>query len=37
VNAGPAAPAGPPIPRAVRLRVVLASDEEIVRIFALQS
>ncbi len=26
-----------PIPRAVRLRIVLASDEEIVRIFALRS
>lgn len=37
VNAWPAASADPPIPRAVRLRVVLASDEEIVRIFALQS
>lgn len=37
VDAWPAAPSGPPLPQAVRLRVVLASDEEIVRIFALQS
>jgi hypothetical protein len=26
-----------PIPRAVRLRIVLASGEEITRVFALQS
>ena len=37
VDAWPAAPGGPPLPQAVRLRVVLATDEEIVRIFALQS
>ena len=37
VNAWPTAPADKPIPRAVRLRIVLATDEEIVRIFALQS
>ncbi|MDH5534580.1 MAG: type II secretion system protein GspJ, partial [Betaproteobacteria bacterium] len=37
VDAWPSSPADPPIPRAVRLRIVLASDEEIVRIFALQS
>lgn len=36
-DAWPTAPADPPIPRAVRLRIVLASGEEIVRIFALQS
>jgi len=33
----PASPGDPMIPQAVRLRIVLASDEEIVRIFALQS
>ncbi|MBI5908403.1 MAG: type II secretion system minor pseudopilin GspJ [Betaproteobacteria bacterium] len=37
VDAWPALPGDPPIPQAVRLRIVLASDEEIVRIFALQS
>jgi len=37
VNAWPASPTGQPIPQAVRLRIVLASNEEIVRIFALQS
>ncbi|TAK65961.1 MAG: type II secretion system protein GspJ [Betaproteobacteria bacterium] len=37
VDAWPASPGDPPIPQAVRLRIVLASDEEIVRIFALQS
>jgi len=37
VDAWPLSPADPPIPRAVRLRIVLASDEEIVRVFALQS
>ena len=36
VNAWPTAPADPSIPRAVRLRIVLATDEEIVRIFVLQ-
>jgi general secretion pathway protein J len=36
VDAWPSSAADPPIPRAVRLRIVLASDEEIVRIFALQ-
>lgn len=37
VDAWPASPSDSPLPRAVRLRVVLASSEEIVRIFALQS
>lgn len=37
VDAWPASPRDPPLPQAVRLRIVLASDEEIVRIFALQS
>ena len=37
VDAWPAAPGAPPVPLAVRLRIVLASDEEIVRIFALQT
>jgi general secretion pathway protein J len=37
VDAWPAAAAGEPIPRAVRLRIVLASDEEIVRIFVLRT
>jgi len=37
VDAWPGSPADPPIPRAVRLRIVLVSDEEIVRVFALQS
>jgi len=37
VDAWPTSPADAPIPRAVRLRVVLASGEEIVRLFALQS
>jgi len=37
VNVWPSAPADPPIPQAVRLRIVLASSEEIVRVFALQS
>ena len=37
VNTWPTLPSDPPIPQAVRLRVVLATDEEIVRIFALQS
>ena len=37
VDAWPASPGDPPIPQAVRLRIVLASNEEIVRIFSLQS
>jgi len=37
VDAWPSAPDDPQIPRAVRLRIVLESDEEIVRVFALQS
>ena len=37
VDAWPAAPGDPPIPQAVRLRIVLGSNEEIVRVFALQS
>jgi general secretion pathway protein J len=35
VNAWPVAPASDAMPRAVRLRIVLASGEEIVRVFAL--
>jgi len=35
VNVWPAAAAGDALPRAVRLRIVLASGEEIVRVFAL--
>jgi len=37
VDAWPTAPSDLPIPRAVRLRIVLASNEEIVRVFMLQS
>lgn len=37
VNVWPSAPTDPAIPQAVRLRIVLASNEEIVRVFALQS
>ena len=37
VDAWPTSPTDPPIPQAVRLRIVLASSEEIVRVFALQS
>jgi len=37
VDAWPTAPSDQPIPRAVRLRIVLASNEEIVRVFVLQS
>jgi len=37
VNVWPSTPTDPPIPQAVRLRIVLASSEEIVRVFALQS
>lgn len=37
VDAWPTVAGDPPLPQAVRLRIVLSSDEEIVRIFALQS
>lgn len=37
VDAWPTSPTDLPIPRAVRLRIVLASNEEIVRVFMLQS
>ena len=37
VNAWPSTPTDQPIPRAVRLRIVLATNEEIVRVFVLQS
>ena len=37
VDAWPSSPADPSIPRAVRVRIVLNSDEEIVRVFALAS
>ena len=37
VDAWPTSPGDLPFPRAVRLRIVLASDEEIVRVFVLQS
>ena len=37
VDAWPAAPTDPPLPRAVRVRIVLDTNEEIVRIYALQS
>jgi general secretion pathway protein J len=37
VDAWPASPRGADMPRAVRLRFVLASGEEIVRVFALNS
>ena len=37
VSVWPAAPSDAPLPRAVRLRIVLASNEEIVRVFVLQS
>lgn len=37
VTAWPAAALDPPLPRAVQVRIVLASGEEIVRVFALQS
>jgi general secretion pathway protein J len=37
VDTWPTAPTDVPIPRAVRLRIVLASDEEIVRVFVLQT
>jgi len=35
--AWPAAASDPPLPRAVRLRVLLSTGEELVRVFALQS
>ena len=37
VNVWPSSPTDPPIPQAVRVRLVLATNEEIVRVFALQS
>ncbi|MBE0621376.1 MAG: type II secretion system minor pseudopilin GspJ [Burkholderiales bacterium] len=37
VDTWPTSPADQSVPRAVRLRIVLASNEEIVRIFVLQS
>jgi general secretion pathway protein J len=37
VDAWPTAPADPPLPRAVRVRIVLDTNEEIVRTYALQS
>jgi general secretion pathway protein J len=37
VDAWPSASTDPPIPRAVRVRIVLDTNEEIVRIFALQT
>jgi general secretion pathway protein J len=37
VDAWPTSAGDPPLPQAVRLRIVLVSNEEIVRIFALQS
>lgn len=37
VDAWPGSAADPPLPQAVRLRLVLASGEEIVRVFALNS
>lgn len=37
VSAWPVVMQGPPIPQAVQLRIVLASGEEIVRVFALRS
>jgi general secretion pathway protein J len=37
VDTWPGSAADPPIPQAVRLRIVLASGEEIVRVFALNS
>jgi general secretion pathway protein J len=37
VTVWPSSPTDPPIPQAVRLRIVLVSSEEIVRVFALQS
>lgn len=37
VDAWPTAPTDPPLPRAVRVRIVLATNEEIVRIYVLQA
>ena len=37
VNTWPTSPQDLPVPQAVRLRIVLASSEEIVRVFALRS
>ncbi|MHB8667856.1 MAG: type II secretion system minor pseudopilin GspJ [Burkholderiales bacterium] len=37
VDAWPTSPADPPLPRAVRVRIVLATNEEIVRIYVLQT
>lgn len=37
VPAWPADPGEPPLPRALRLRILLATGEELVRVFALQS
>ena len=37
VDAWPRSERDPPLPRAVRLRIVLASGEELVRVFALRS
>jgi general secretion pathway protein J len=37
VDSWPGSAADPPLPQAVRLRIVLGSSEEIVRVFALQS
>jgi len=37
VDAWPTTPSDAPIPRAVRVRIVLVSGEEIVRVFALQT
>lgn len=37
LNAWPVTPADAPIPRAIRVRIVLVSGEEIVRVFALQT
>jgi general secretion pathway protein J len=36
-NVWPLSPIAPPLPRAVRVRVVLASGEELVRVFALNA
>jgi len=36
VNVWPSSRLDPPIPQAVRLRIVLASKEELVRVFALK-
>jgi len=37
VDSWPAAPLDPPLPQAVRVRIVLTSNEEIVRLFVLKS